>query len=122
MSRPFERTRTGTIDCDCSPPRPHGVEHVYNYHGCGCDPCRAAAVEGVAMRRRRPRTVPADWSRDLIALHLSRGARLDRLAADLGVHVTTLRNVRRGDTKHVRRATEEALLNHPLPPPRKRTP
>lgn len=116
---PALRTRFDTIDCGCSVGKPHGTEHVYNYHGCGCEPCRVAAIRGVVMRRWQPRTVPADRSRELLQAQLSRGTRLDELADELGLHVNTLRLILRGVTQRVRRGTEDALMSQPLP--RKKT-
>ena len=41
-------TRTTVHDCTCTPRRPHGHQHVYQVHRCGCDDCRAGYQEYLA--------------------------------------------------------------------------
>lgn len=42
------RTRTTVHDCTCTPRRPHGHQHVYQVHRCGCDDCRTGYQEYLA--------------------------------------------------------------------------
>ena len=47
-------TRTTVHDCTCTPRRPHGDQHVYQVHRCGCGDCRAgyqAYLAGLAQAR-----------------------------------------------------------------------
>ena len=42
------RTRHTVHDCTCTPRRPHGDQHVYQVHRCGCDACRSGYQDYLA--------------------------------------------------------------------------
>jgi AraC-like DNA-binding protein len=58
---------------------PHSTENRYTNHGCRCEPCRTAAAEGRAARKRR--AAYAEWT--------GRHARVD--AAPVRQHIADLR-------------------------------
>jgi len=111
----FVRTRTQTIDCDCRPPRPHGVYHTYNVHKCGCDACRKAANVDVAARKSSPRTTSAEPVRERVLLLRELGVNTKRLAEELGYHPNTLYHVIRRVTARVSVELSEDVFSYPLP-------
>ena len=116
------RTRLATIDCTCSPHRPHGDQHVYQVHGCGCDACRAGYQDYLDKRsdaRALGWTAYVDNgpAAERIRLLNARGVTTQRLAADLGRSPNTLYQLARQARPRCARALAEEVLAYPIPAP-----
>lgn len=116
---PAHRTRFAVVDCDCSKRKGHGTAHVYNYHRCGCDPCREAALRDLAIRKWQPRTTSAAPVRERILLLRERGVTTKRLAAELGYHYNTLNHIVNSQALKTSRELAQDVHGYPLPPRRK---
>jgi len=98
---PAHRTRTERHDCTCSHHRPHGHQHTYQRHRCGCDACRTAwnlyiqnLRAGVASGRTS--YVPAGPVRDHLAGLTGAGWTIRQVAAVTGWSRHTLYAISQG--------------------------
>lgn len=93
---PFPRTRTVTVDCDCSPARPHGTTHGYRRHRCGCDPClHAQRADEKAVRAHGPATTPVAPVRAHIAVLAESGLTVAEIARRAGYGRQTVHYINR---------------------------
>lgn len=106
---PAPRTRTETIDCDCTPPRRHGTYHTYNQHLCGCDPCKVAERR---LRKSSRRMVPAEVVRKHLLALRDAGIDTKSLARTLGYHEKTLYTIAAGRTTWTRRAIADDIMSY----------
>lgn len=114
------RTRHETIDCTCSPQRPHGDQHVYQVHGCGCEACRSAYQQYlVHLQNDREDGFSAYVDAAPVAARIrelsERGVTTRALAEALGRKPGTLYQVARLARPRCRRDLAEAVLEHPVP-------
>lgn len=116
---PAHRTRTVRVDCDCVRyRRPHGTEHNYAIHSCGCDACRRAANWATNERRHNARLVPIGPTRDRLELLIERGLTLRSISAALGYPYSSIQDIRRPSRKKISRERAEDIASLPLPPER----
>lgn len=116
------RRNTPTTDCTCTPPRPHGDQHTYQVHRCGCDACRDGYQQHLA-RQRDARAL--GWTAyvdngpaaERIRLLNARGVTTQALAADLGRSPNTLYQLARQARPRCERALAEEVLAYPIPAP-----
>lgn len=95
---PFPRTRTVTVDCDCSPEyrRGHGTHHTYFKHQCGCDLCLAAARERDRLvRAHGPATTSVAPVRAHIAALAESGLTVAEIARRAGYGRQTVHYINR---------------------------
>lgn len=116
------RRDSPTTDCACTPPRPHGDQHVYQVHRCGCDTCRDGYQQYLAERRDArglgwtayvDNGPAAERIRELNA----RGVTTQHLAAELGRSPHTLYQLARQVRPRCARALAEEVLAYPIPTP-----
>lgn len=115
------RTRTETHDCDCSTgQRPHGTQHTYQVHRCGCDPCLDAYLvylRGLREARAAGRSLFVPVGPVQAHLHaLAAAGHPIRLVAErLGYPTASLYSISRGARPTCRRETAEDVLSYPIP-------
>lgn len=107
-------------DCDCTNLRPHGTQHTYDYHSCGCADCCHAATTYKAVGRNlaatgRQRRRAAEPVRRRIELWIERGATAAELADMAGVSVVNIHLIRRGDRETVTTRTWDAIMRLRVP-------
>lgn len=92
----FQRTRTRTVDCTCTPRRAHGeTPHGYYEHACGCDACLAA----FRASKPAPLTVPVGPVRAHLAALIEAGWTQQRIAHRSGYSKQTVHNVYRHNAR-----------------------
>lgn len=115
------RTRFTAVDCDCdSFIRPHGTQHNYQYHGCGCDPCRQAYLQYlVTLRDRAARGESAYVPVAPVSAHLHALARngipIRVVAERCGYSPSALYSISRAARPTCRREVAADVMAHPLP-------
>lgn len=107
-------------DCTCTPPRPHGTHHGYEYHSCGCDACRAGGSRYVKESRYlaaqgRQRRRAAEPVRRRIELLKERGYTVKEIATESGIFYTTLFHLLRSGQATVNARTADAVMAVPVP-------
>ncbi|MFE5777106.1 hypothetical protein [Brachybacterium sp. NPDC056505] len=114
---PAHRTRTRTVDCDCTTfQRHHGTVHTYTLHRCGCVPCRQAAVRDARERRTASRTIPIGPTLDRLELLAQRGVTLRQIALYTGRAYPTLVGLHRPSAQRVGRDLAAEVASIPIPP------
>lgn len=109
--------RTQTIDCDCSVRASHGTAHNYNWHRCGCQPCRSAHQLRRKMRAAgHTDMTSAERSRNYIRLLGERHYSQRMIARELDTYPFTINRIAQGKVQKVLKSFEHKLLSIPLPP------
>ena len=114
------RTRAETHDCDCYTGRPHGTQHTYQMHRCGCDACREAYVAYLRELREaraagRSRFVPVGPARARLHALADAGVPIRLVAERLGYPLASLYSISRAARPTCRREVAESILAQPIP-------
>jgi len=96
---------------------PHGTRASYTNCGCRCEACTKANREysrdywhRVRVGDNPGRLVPGDETRQHLLLLSESGIGKRRVHELSGVSLSVIEKIRRGDRKHVRWSTEQAIL------------
>lgn len=113
-------TRTAVHDCTCTPRRPHGDQHVYQVHHCGCDSCREAYVAYLRELREaraagRSLFVPVGPVRAHLHALAAAGVPIRLTAGRLGYSPASLYSISRAARPTCRREVAEDVLAQPIP-------
>ena len=114
------RTRTETHDCDCPTSRPHGTQHTYQVHHCGCDSCREAYVAYLRELREaraagRSLFVPVGPVRAHLHALAAAGVPIRLTAEQLGYSPASIYSISRAARPTCRREVAEDILAQPIP-------
>ena len=113
-------------DCDCTRQQPHGTHHSYEYHSCGCEPCRTVGtryqkesrlLSSRGLQRRRS-AVPIRRRIDLLQ---ERGMTIREIADAAGVSFVNLHLIRRRGRDTVTTRTARAVMTVRVPARQKQT-
>lgn len=115
------RTRTEVHDCNCSSfTRPHGTQHGYQVHHCGCDACRQAYLGYLRQLQQRraaglPTFVPVGPARARLQQLAARGIPIRLVAERLGHSTASIYAISRAARPTCRREVAADILAYELP-------
>jgi len=113
-------TRTEVVDCDCSVKASHGDPHVYNYHKCGCTPCRESyrqyrKVREYNKKQGKGQILPIGPTRDYILNLKARGMPYSEIASRAGMHKFAIHRIHKQQVTGISRKNARAIRSIPLP-------
>lgn len=117
---PAPITRTATIDCTCTPRRPHGDPHGYNLHKCGCTPCREGyrqyrKVRSYNKQQGNGQILDATNTRNYIANLNKRGMSFREIGKAAGMHHYAIYRIFTHEVKGISRTNAKKIRSIPLP-------